>query len=114
MSDETPRGPQEDPQTMEMIAEEIGVTPDQIELPAQPVAGLMIFEMDDGTFGFRPITPTTGLLDMVGLIARAQIMIQADAYAEAQIKKIDARLAKERAEARKPQLVVPTAGRRRR
>ncbi len=48
----------EDPSLEEAVAEAAGAEPETIDLPSQLARAVLIYELEDGRFGFRPIAGT--------------------------------------------------------
>jgi len=90
-------------------AEEMDVQPDEIEIPPGIVRGLLIFELEDGSFGYQNLG--AGQIDIMDALtlgnrlvegARADLVcVKLNAYAQA------ARTEKQRAEQPKPRIAVP-------
>jgi hypothetical protein len=91
----------DDKQTPEdIVAEELGVQPEEMDLPSPIRRGIHIFELEDGSFGWGPSNDKTGLLDATGLLARAKSIIAAESLKEA-LK------AEAKAQRARPKLTIP-------
>jgi hypothetical protein len=90
-------------------AEEMGVEADEIEIPPGIVRGLLIFELEDGSFGYQNLGG--GQIDIMDALtlgnrlvegARADLVcVKLNAYAQA------ARQEKQREAQPKPRIAVP-------
>lgn len=95
----------------EAAAEELGVQPETLQLPAGIHKGMVVFEMTDGSFGFRPLNDNLSLFEAYSLVARISAGLQADITAnkviEAQ-KQLAIEVRKQQAEAAKaPRIAIP-------
>lgn len=99
----------------EIVAEEMGVESDTVELPPGVRRGITLFELEDGKFGFIPTTQDTTLMDALVLAMRVTAGIQADLtaqkvmeYEDAKLKQMQTQaLAQQKADKNRSKLVLP-------
>jgi hypothetical protein len=70
-------GPAEpvDPDEADAVGEEMGVEPDVMEIPPGIVRGVLVFELEDGTFGYRNLNGT-GKLDIMDAISLGSRLVE--------------------------------------
>ena len=96
------------------VAEALNVQPEEIEVPPGIRKGLLLFELENGEFGFRPLTDGTSLMDAYALCARIQAGINADLVAQRML--LAQRAVAQKAQqaqtekAQKPKLYLPQIG----
>lgn len=69
------------------VAEELGVEPEVIEVPPGVRKGITMFELEDGNFGFIPVTENTTLMDAYALASRILCGINADLVSQKVVEK---------------------------
>jgi len=105
MHPENDRDPQ-DPEAGDLLGEELGVEPEQVKLPPGIYKGITLFELEDGSFGFLPLTKNTTLMDAASLAIRIQTGIQADMV----VQKLLAtqKMMQQQAKPKMPGIIIPT------
>lgn len=100
----------------EAVAEALGVEPEYLEVPPGIRKGIVLFELEDGSFGFRPMVDKMSMMDTYLLCERVQVGIKSDMVAQ-RILKAETEVIKtmqqaQKAEAEKPKLFLPQVGRK--
>ena len=92
----------------QIVAEELGVEPEVIQLPPNVRIGVTVFELSNGEYGFMPTNNATTLMDVYGLLARIQAGIEADLVSQRIMRaqrEVAANAAK--AQQQKAKIIVP-------
>jgi hypothetical protein len=78
--------------------------PMTLELPPQMVSGILVYEMEDGSWGFRPLSEGMKLLDVIGLLTKALEGARADLFASRVMQMMQTQQA---AADKRPRIVLP-------
>lgn len=110
------RSPDETPEQMQenAVAAALGVQPEVIAVPPGIRHGIMLFELENGEFGFIPMNEGTTLMVAESLCHRISLGIQAEIIANKVMEKqrtlaVNVRQAQAEQE-KKPKLMLPRFG----
>src|SRR5262245_34968306 len=72
--------PTPEPEIENVVADEIGVAPETVDLPTQIKYGVVVYQLENGSFGFDPMNDETTLDDVLTLVNRVKLRIEGQTY----------------------------------